>query len=433
MAALCRAFLRGQCSQCPCPQGLHTPFVSRPPCDTFSRLGRCAFGACCHFPHEARAPPLFPGLHPSHPLPAGFALAFLFAHASHDKRAHALALEAGLHAAPPLPAAAQGALKREARCVPVVGASAGTLAASLVATPLLRACLERAMPAEARFDQRADAECWLRARYEVAAAAAAAAGCPPLRLRARVFPRSLGAAGVEAAVAPAAAAGDEGGAGALVFACLAQVCGGWHTALVPKGSAWDLPEGGADGETSEPTICRAQRKLEEALARRSTLRARAPVCAASVAVDLGAAPGGWALVLSRLYGKVLAVDPAELALAQLPAGVVVHVAQRAEEFLAAGAGGAGWACATCDANVPTRVALEWLKIVLPRLGAGAPFVWTLKNFSGGVRAWRGMLERVAERVAGWGAEGVDLLHLVANGPAEITLVGRRHALAAAPG
>jgi hypothetical protein len=362
-----------------------------------------------------------PGLDPSSPLPEGCALVFLFAHASHDRRAFALASAvAGLRAWPPLPAAAQGALKREARCVPVVGASPGAVAAALAAAPLLRACLERAWPSEAAFAGEGGAIEWLRARVGDAARADAAAGLPPPRVRARVFPR--GAAGaVEARVG---GGGGGGGPGRLLFACLARVCGAFHAALVPHGGVWDFPE---LAEAPPPAICRAQRKLEEAAARVPGLLRGGGDGAPprGVGVDLGAAPGGWASVLARSLEVVLAVDPAQLVLAALPAGVR-HIQQRAEEFLSASpADDAVWAAATCDANVPTHVALAWLEAVLPRLEPGAFFCWTLKNFSGGVRAWREGLAGVEGRVEGWGAEGVETVHLVSNGPAEVTLVGRR--------
>jgi hypothetical protein len=43
------------------------------------------------------------------------------------------------------------------------------------------------------------------------------------------------------------------------------------------------------------------------------------------------------------------------------------------------------------------VALAWLEGVLPRLEPGAPIVWTLKNFSGGARAWREELGKMLGR------------------------------------
>jgi hypothetical protein len=252
---------------------------------------------------------------------------------------------------------------------------------------------------------------------------------------------------------------------------------------------------------SAPAVCRAEFKLREVVARSGALQAARAAAARrgarAVAIDIGAAPGGWtACLLAAADGEeggeegggggagfdhVVAVDPAllELPARLLAAGRVSHLqvrgadavrrllrlqsrarararaggaaagaaAERAEgdageeeeeeeeegdAALAAavfgggsdGGGCGGLSALVCDANLPTRLVLDCVLDALPLLLPGAALVVTLKNFDGAERLWLQLADEAEARLGAVCAPGsLRRLHLFANGPREVTLVG----------
>ena len=231
---------------------------------------------------------------------------------------------------------------------------------------------------------------------------------------------------------------------------------------------------------SAPAVCRAEFKLREVVARSGALQAARAAAARrgarAVALDVGAAPGGWTacLLLAAAapaggekgaeegggggagFDHVVAVDPAllELPAPLLAAGRVSHLqvrgadavrrllrlqaqAAKVEEeeegdaALAAavfgaggGAGGGGLSALVCDANLPTRLVLDCVLDALPLLLPGAALVVTLKNFDGAERLWLQLAAEAEARLGAVCAPGsLRRLHLFANGPREVTLVG----------
>lgn len=249
-----------------------------------------------------------------------------------------------------------------------------------------------------------------------------------------------------------------------VLACVAEAGGSWYVG-VARGAAWEAwrrggsPATGASS-TPPPLLCRAQRKLQEVGSRvhgvlppgcappagagaaatalasglaRGYSAAAAPAHAPHpdrVAVDLGAAPGGWAAVLAAHHAFVFAVDPGSLRLDALPASVA-HDPTRAGDAvprLLAGGLAARVSTLVCDANVPCAAALGWLTSGgIALLAPGAALVLTLKNFEGGSRVrpggggWRATLDAAEEALRAAGLVGVSRLHLLSNAPAEVTL------------
>jgi len=144
----------------------------------------------------------------------------------------------------------------------------------------------------------------------------------------------------------------------------------------------------------ERPLNRAQLKLEEALA---AFGINLPDGAR--VLDLGSAPGGWALALAELGCRVVAVDPADLDPKVAGHPHVEHLRARAEdlpaEFFSEGgspgeggvakAGAAareGWREAfdlmTCDMNIDPREAAEVMCRLAGVLKRGAPAIMTVK-------------------------------------------------------
>lgn len=208
----------------------------------------------------------------------------------------------------------------------------------------------------------------------------------------------------------------------------------------------------------DDVLCRAQRKLSELTARMpallisggetgalavGTVVAEIAACAAEgmqrglggsnenvltnyrIAVDLGAAPGGWSAELAVSHGIVFAVDPADLNLKALPNNVA-HARTRASDavatLLAAGLRGSV-ATLVCDANVQIGTATRWIVDAIPLLSPGAAVILSAKNFDGGAHVWKNNVTRLESELTEMGFENVQRVHLFANGPQEVTIVG----------
>ena len=168
--------------------------------------------------------------------------------------------------------------------------------------------------------------------------------------------------------------------------------------------------------------------------------ARAIACDAPVrvAIDVGAAPGGWSRVLASNVGAqlVIGVDPAELA-PDMPAEVV-HVQKRFQEAvsdlaalpaLASNAAELGGSsrfidCYVCDMNVPVSVSLRLLWEALPYLTGHARVAFTVKNFNDTTSSWRDAVRHAQNALALVSLPGtVRHFHLLSNGREEQTVVG----------
>jgi 23S rRNA U2552 (ribose-2'-O)-methylase RlmE/FtsJ len=171
-------------------------------------------------------------------------------------------------------------------------------------------------------------------------------------------------------------------------------------------------------------LCKAAGKLAEALL------VAGFAAGGGVAVDVGAAPGGWTQQLATWAPLVIAVDPAELhaSVAALPN--VVHLKRKcdAEGALAVGAAlhGQPIDLLVCDMNVHPRVVLDALKPLLGMLRPGGLLLVTLK-FNGVGREKTAALERMVARLEECEErfERVKLVGLQANTQAERTLLATR--------
>ena len=95
-------------------------------------------------------------------------------------------------------------------------------------------------------------------------------------------------------------------------------------------------------------------------------------------LDLGSAPGGWALVLAEMGCQVVAVDPAELDAAAEGHPNVDHLRVRAEQII----GREDWLgtfdLLTCDMNTDPREAAQVVCALAPMLKPGARAIMTIK-------------------------------------------------------
>jgi hypothetical protein len=251
------------------------------------------------------------------------------------------------------------------------------------------------------------------------------------------------------------------------------VGGWWCTGIIPKGGGAALPVWGNAAAKRRDTgddggvVSRAYFKLQEALARAGYVthphlaplemppgprgRGRGPmhVPPASVGtvrftdrwgtprvgIDVGSAPGGWSMFMARLgFERVYAIDPGDMSPA-LPAAVVVHVRRKAvagiTELLERPELHGAADLFACDMNCEVEDAVAALRLALPLLAPSCVCVVTLKNFSGSARRWEQCCrEAVASIAALTGSPDVRVIHLLSNGPVEVTAVAR---LAAAAG
>jgi len=95
-------------------------------------------------------------------------------------------------------------------------------------------------------------------------------------------------------------------------------------------------------------------------------------------LDLGAAPGGWALVLAELAEEVVAVDPADLDPTAVAHPKIRHLRCRAEELLERADLGGQFDLLTCDMNRDPSDVAKMLCRLAPVLEPGAPAMMTVK-------------------------------------------------------
>jgi 23S rRNA C2498 (ribose-2'-O)-methylase RlmM len=136
-------------------------------------------------------------------------------------------------------------------------------------------------------------------------------------------------------------------------------------------------------------VNRAEAKLREALA---AFGIAAPT---GRVLDLGAAPGGWTVVLAETAREVVAVDPAELDGRVLARPNVRHARVRAEVFLTSPDAGT-FDMAVNDMNMDPAESATVLRTVAPLLRPGAPVVMTVKYVTRDRRRHRDEALRVLE-------------------------------------
>ena len=200
---------------------------------------------------------------------------------------------------------------------------------------------------------------------------------------------------------------------------------------------------GGDAAVSATAACRAFFKLEQAL-RRCPLPPRTAVDnekgQGTIAVDLGAAPGGWTQCLIEHTGgavdKVYAVDPGEvpyaIAMAKMAGSTVIHLALKAEDAIDEIAAALveqrrRIGCMVCDMNVHPKKAVE-LVVRYWRRGLCAPgcrVVVCFKRFSSRGSRTDWAADRASQRaiLASISEPGsCREYHLMANGQEERTVV-----------
>ena len=139
------------------------------------------------------------------------------------------------------------------------------------------------------------------------------------------------------------------------------------------------------------------------------------------ALDLGAAPGGWALVLAEVAEEVVAVDPADLDPAALAHPKIRHLRCRAEELLERADLGGPFDLLTCDMNrEPSEVAAMLCRLA-PVLKPGAPAMMTIKY----VTQRRRQHERAAQSILSAEYEEIRIRHLPHNARETTAAMRRR--------
>ena len=175
-------------------------------------------------------------------------------------------------------------------------------------------------------------------------------------------------------------------------------------ALVPQHSRY----------TQAPTICRAERKLEEAI----DVWELGSTLAGAAALDVGASPGGWSWVLAMAGAEVTAVDPGELDTRVTDHPRVSHLKARAET-LEFGGGTFDWI--VNDMNVDPPLAAEVLLAARDWLRTGGRVISTLK-MGGRSRPREAVASFVSRLAPGYELQASQ--HLYANRQ-EVTLLLRK--------
>jgi len=170
-------------------------------------------------------------------------------------------------------------------------------------------------------------------------------------------------------------------------------------------------------------VSKASWKLEELLE-----RANLSLPPDALAIDLGAAPGSWTMLLSERVRRVVAVDPASLGVDALPQNVH-HVRARAEdamEEVADSLGGEGADLLLCDANAKWEISCDMMARMARLLKPRSFLVWTVKHFgySGEKGTTSAELAAKALRQQLGGALAYEIWHLLANSQYERLVLAR---------
>ena len=165
---------------------------------------------------------------------------------------------------------------------------------------------------------------------------------------------------------------------------------------------------------SPHSICRAESKIEEALTRRGW-----NLNGTRLAVDVGAAPGGWSNYLASLVTQVIAVDKGDVI---CQSERVIHLRMSGDTAIAQLAeSGERIDFFCCDANIQPETTLSIFKNAC-QIFRGR-FVLTLKNTYRLKKDWEASVEGVMYQLASSGCTEVQLDHLLSNTQLEITVSG----------
>jgi hypothetical protein len=179
----------------------------------------------------------------------------------------------------------------------------------------------------------------------------------------------------------------------------------------------------SDGPTRvEGQLCKASGKLTEALYV-SGFEPRE----GGVAIDVGASPGGWSMVLAETMELVVAVDPAELHPDVLALPNVIHIKQQTqaatEGIIAAIGQEKTIDLIVCDINKHPETMLIIIKPLLGMLRSGGMVILTMK-YRGRGKEKAGAIDMI---IGGLGPEFHQLkyLWLMANTEKERTVVAQK--------
>jgi tRNA(Ser,Leu) C12 N-acetylase TAN1 len=145
-------------------------------------------------------------------------------------------------------------------------------------------------------------------------------------------------------------------------------------------------------------------------------------------LDLGSAPGGWALVLAEKAEEVVAVDPAELDASAVARPNIHHLRCRAEELVGREDLQGRFDLLTCDMNVDPSEAAAIVCGLAPMLRPGAPAIMTVKYTTRRRREH----ERRAREVLGAEFEEIRMRHLPHNAWETTAVMRRREATGNGP-
>lgn len=188
-----------------------------------------------------------------------------------------------------------------------------------------------------------------------------------------------------------------------------------------------------DGSARVPgQFCKAAGKLHEALLVTGFLEE----CVQShdIAIDVGAAPGGWTHQLASYMKTVIAIDPAELHPTVLALKNVQHVKKMSQEAGPEIEGIVGDGCVSlisCDANRPPYRLGEMLAPSLKYLKKGGLLILTLKFNGKGENLLKKGLKGLSEAFFKGDAVGessltdMHAIFLLANTQNERTVVARK--------
>jgi 23S rRNA U2552 (ribose-2'-O)-methylase RlmE/FtsJ len=184
----------------------------------------------------------------------------------------------------------------------------------------------------------------------------------------------------------------------------------------------------ADANDDNHDICRAYHKLKEAFVRYDF---QGPQGSDMVALDCGAAPGGWTKYLTKHFDcqKVYSVDPGMLSPSVTRLPVVEHVAARIEDFLpmlqAKGVLLDIWVSDMCLKDMSYQVTCMLAARDMAVLRKGLFFVLTLKCTLGHAKSTfdRQVAEEVVRLKEHNLVRDLQIIHLFANRIGERTIMG----------
>jgi 23S rRNA U2552 (ribose-2'-O)-methylase RlmE/FtsJ len=188
-----------------------------------------------------------------------------------------------------------------------------------------------------------------------------------------------------------------------------------------------------DGDSRIPgQFCRAAGKLHEALLVTGFLE-ECQSDASGIAIDVGAAPGGWTHQLARCMKTVIAIDPAELHPSVISLENVHHIkkkSQDAGEDIDAIVKSNAVSLVCCDANRHPFAIGDMLRPAIKYLKVGGLLILTLKFKGRGESEFKKSVQELSDKFFGdaegsgsWG--GMQVIFLMANTKFERTVVARK--------